>query len=64
MVHDVTLINTQHYKVSIKGKVEQSREGVMPSLHLGVVAFEKGSFGSYSIKVAILNFLYIYFSLC
>ena len=25
-----TLLNTQHYKVSIKGKMEQSREGVAP----------------------------------
>ena len=25
-VPDATLINTQHYKVRIKGKVEQSRE--------------------------------------
>ena len=26
MVRDATLLNTQHYKVRIKGKVEQSRE--------------------------------------
>ena len=26
MVLDATLFNTQHYKVRIKGKVEQSRE--------------------------------------
>ena len=26
LVLDVTLLNTQHYKVGIKGKVEQSRE--------------------------------------
>ena len=26
IVLDVVLLNTQHYKVSIKGKVEQSRE--------------------------------------
>ena len=26
----VFLLNTQHYKVRIKGKVEQSREGVAP----------------------------------
>ena len=26
MALDATLINTQHYKVRIKGKVEQSRE--------------------------------------
>ena len=34
---------TQHYKVPIKGKVEQSREK-SASLHLGVVAIEKGAF--------------------
>ena len=26
MIVDATLLNTQHYKVRIKGKVEQSRE--------------------------------------
>ena len=26
MVHDASLLNTQHYKVQIKGKVKQSRE--------------------------------------
>ena len=31
MVLDASLLNTQHYKVWIKGKVEQSREGVAPS---------------------------------
>ena len=31
MILDVALLNTQHYKVQIKGKVEQSREGVTPS---------------------------------
>ena len=31
MVLDSTLLNTQHYKVKIKGKVEQSEEGVAPS---------------------------------
>ena len=27
MVFDATLLNTQHYKVRIKGKVEQTSEG-------------------------------------
>ena len=31
MVLDASLLNTQHYKVRIKGKVKQSREGVAPS---------------------------------
>ena len=40
MVLDAVLLNTQHYKVRIKGKVEQSRDWS------GVVAIEKGAFGS------------------
>ena len=50
------LLNTQHYKVEIKGKVEQSRER-SSTLHLVVVAIEKGAFGSPSTKFA--NFTYI-----
>ena len=47
MVLDTSLLNTQHYKVRIEGKVEQSRErsSALP-LHLGVVAIEKGAFWS------------------
>ena len=61
MVLDASLLNTQHYKVRIKGKVEQSREGVAPPpLHLGVVAIEKGAFGLPSTMVA--NFTFIYHS--
>ena len=52
MVLDATLINTQHYKVDIRSKVEQSRESSALPLHLGVVAIEKGTFGSSSTKVA------------
>ena len=40
MVLDAALLNTQHYKVGIKGKVE-----------LGVVAIEKGAFVLPSTKV-------------
>ena len=35
---DTSLLNTQQYKVRVKGKVEQSRE------RSSVVAFEKGAF--------------------
>ena len=61
IVLDAALFNTQHYKVRIKGKVEQSREwsSALP-LHLGVVAMEKGAFGSPSTKVA--NFTYSLYS--
>ena len=31
IVLDASLLNTQHYKVQIKGKVEQFREGIAPS---------------------------------
>ena len=40
MVLDTTLLNTQQYKASIKGKVEQS----------GVIGTEKGAFWSPSTK--------------
>ena len=57
MVLDAALLSTQHYKVRNKGKVEQSREW-SSALHLGVVAIEKGAFGSPSTKVAnLLNSL-------
>ena len=61
MVLDTTLLNTQHYKVRFKGKVEQSWEwSSAPPLHLGVVAIEKGAFGSPSTMVA--NFTYLQLS--
>ena len=47
MVLDATLLSNQHYKVRIKGKVELFWEGSSAlSLHLSVVAIEKGAFGS------------------
>ena len=56
MVLDATLLHTQHYKVCIKGKVEWSRErsSALPQ-RLGVVATEKGAFGSPSTTVANLT---------
>ena len=51
MVLDGNLLNTQHYKVSIKGKVEQSRERSR---------IEKGVFRSPSTKVG--NFYLLTFS--
>ena len=58
MVLDAILLNTQHYRVRIKGKVKQSREwrSTLP-LHLSEVAIEKGAFGSSLTKVA--NFTYM-----
>ena len=53
MVLDTSLLNTQQYKVCIKGKVEQSSESssTLP-LHLGVIAIEKGAFWLPSTTVA------------
>ena len=53
MVLDTHLLNTQQYKVSIKGKEEQSWEKELRStLHFGVVAIEKGAFWLPSTTVA------------
>ena len=43
MVLDTSLLNTQHYKVQIKGKVEPSREGVAPSPTPWCSSYRKGS---------------------
>ena len=68
MVLDISLLNTQHYKVCIKGKVKQSSEksSALPSLHLGVVAIEMGAFESPSTTVAnftYLLYLYIFYDI-
>ena len=59
MVLDTSLLNTQHYKVRIKSKVEQSRER-SSALHLyhGVVVIEKGAFWSPSTTVANFTFTF------
>ena len=76
IVLDSALLSTQHYKVRIKGKVEQSRELSSAPLHLGVVAIEKGAFGSPLTKVAnfttyiyllcvyVYTYIYIYICVC
>ena len=52
IVLDAALLNTQHYKVRIKDKVEQIQgKEWRPPLHLGVVAIEKVAFGLPSTKV-------------
>ena len=55
MVLDTSWLNTQQFKVHIKGKVEQSKER-SSTLHLGVVAIEKGAFWSPSTMVANFTF--------
>ena len=49
---------TQHYRVRIKGKVEQFREMSSAPLRLGVVPIEKGAFGLPSTKVAKFTYLF------
>ena len=57
MVFDISLLNTEHNKVGIKGKVEQSeRRSRALSQHIGVVAIEKGAFVSPTTMV--VNFTY------
>ena len=54
MVLDTSLLTTQQYKVRIKGKVEQSRERIAPSLHISIVSIEKGVF--WSLSTMVTNF--------
>ena len=55
MVLDASLHNTQHYRVRIKGKIEQYRE----KSNALSVAIEKGAFGLSPTRVANL-YIYIY----
>ena len=63
MVLDASLLNTQHYKVRIKGKVEQSREGVAPSPTPWCSSYRKGSLRvtlDYGRQLYLLIYIYIY----
>ena len=64
MVLDISLLNTQQYKVRIKGKVEQSRErsSALPYT-LCVVATEKGAFLLPSTMVANFTYSHFFFKL-
>ena len=58
MVLDVNFLNTQHYKVCIKGKVGQPRKRSSAPLTI-----EKGVFGSSSTTASqfyLLTYMYIY----
>ena len=59
---DAALLNTQHYKVRIKGKVQQYREwsSTFPYTE-GVEAIEKGAIGSPSTKVTNLTLVLSHF---
>ena len=60
MVLDASLLNTQHYKVRIKGKVEPSREGVAPSPTSWCSSYRKGSLRvtlDYGRQLYLLTFM-------
>ena len=61
MVLDASLLNTQHYKVWIKGKVEPSREGVAPSPTSWCSSYRKGSL---RVTLDYGRQLYIYGGIC
>ena len=44
MVLDASLLNTQHYKIWVKGKWSNPGKGVVPPIHLSVVAIKKVTF--------------------
>ena len=52
IVLDAALLNTQNYKVQIKGKMEQSRERSSAFPDTSVIVIEKRAFGSPSTMVA------------
>ena len=64
MVLDTSLLNTQHYKVCIKSKVEQSRErsSTLPN-NLVVVDIEKGAFRLPSALVDSFTFFFLFIGL-
>ena len=60
IVIDAALLNSQDYKVWIKGKLEQSRQMSSTSLPLGVVPIENKAFGSPSTSVVdFTNFFFL-----
>ena len=63
MVLDTSLLNTQQYKVRIKGKMKQSRERSSTLPYNSVVAIEKRAFGLPSTTVAKFTFIYLSFGI-
>ena len=58
MVLDTSLLNTQQYKVRIKGKVEQSTERSSALPYLNVAAIEKGTLWLPSTTVVNFTFTF------
>ena len=61
MVLHSALLNIQYNGIRIKSKVEQTREWVAPSQHLGVEAFEKVAFVSPTTKVTKFTYFYYHY---
>ena len=55
MVLDASLLNTQHYMVRIKSKVERFRERGSAPLHLGVAVIKKRAFESPNLQLYTLD---------
>ena len=60
MVFNAFLLNTQQCKVRIKGKWGNPEKGVVPFLHLCLVAIEKVAFRSSSMLVRQLTHIYFF----
>ena len=60
MVLDTSLLNTQQFKVWIKGKVEQSRERSLALPSLGCSSYRKGALGSPSTTVTKFTFTFYF----
>ena len=64
MVPDVGLLSSQHNKVRIKGKVEQTRKGVAPSLTSWCSSYWKGSLRvtlDYDRQIYLCVYMHMYF---
>ena len=64
IVPDASLLNTQHYKVRIKGKVEQSREGVAPSPTHWCSSYRKREPSGYPRLWSPTTYIYMYVCVC
>ena len=68
MVLDTSLLNSQHYKVRIKGKVEQSGERSSALLYTSVVDIEKEPSGCPRLRsptlLLLYTYIYIYIYMC
>ena len=62
MIRDAVLLNSQHYKVRIKGKVEQSREksSALPYTHVQLLMKRKTS-GLPKLRSPTYIYIYIFF---